>query len=60
MNKVTSFVDASVVYGSDDERCDVLREHRMGLLRTTRGNHLPFNTKGLPNDNPLNMYVAVE
>ena len=57
INKVTSFVDASVVYGSDESRCSALREHRMGLLRTTTGNHLPFNTKGLPNDNPLNMPV---
>lgn len=52
INEITSFIDASNVYGSDQARADGLRDFSSnGLLRTSAGNMLPFNTTGLPNDN---------
>ena len=47
---ITAFIDASNVYGSDDERAAELRTFDGGKLKTTQGgNFLPFNTAGLPN-----------
>ena len=52
INEITSFIDASNVYGSDDARAEGLRDlTSRGLLRTSAGNMLPFNTTGLANDN---------
>ena len=52
INEVTSFIDGSMVYGSDLARSEGLRDlSSNGLLRTSAGNLLPFNTTGLPNDN---------
>ena len=52
INEVTSFIDGSAVYGSDLARSEGLRDlSSNGLLRTSAGNLLPFNTTGLPNDN---------
>jgi hypothetical protein len=48
MNEITSWIDASNVYGSDDTRAAALRASR-GRLRTSRGKLLPKNTAGLPN-----------
>ena len=48
-NQITPFIDASLVYGSDDERAEFLRdtESGKGLLKTTVGNNgevlLPLN-----------------
>lgn len=53
INKVTSFVDASVVYGSDAARESALRSGVDGRLRVSVGNLLPLNRAGLMNDNPL-------
>ena len=44
MNSITSFVDASAVYGSDDRRAMWLRTFEGGKLKTSQGNLLPFNT----------------
>jgi hypothetical protein len=50
LNEVTAFVDASNVYGSDEERASALRTNDgTGKLKTSAGNLLPFNTDGLPN-----------
>lgn len=52
INEITSFIDGSNVYGSDDARAEGLRDlTSRGLLRTSAGNMLPFNTTGLANEN---------
>ncbi len=49
-NNITAFIDASNVYGSEDERAHALRTNDgTGMLRTSAGDLLPFNTDGLPN-----------
>eukprot|EP00941_MAST-03F_sp_MAST-3F-sp1_P004322 g4322.t1 len=69
VNKVTSYLDGSMIYGSDDRRLAALRLGRYGKLAgkneiaTTphhTANHigkcpfsLPLNEQGLANDNPL-------
>ncbi len=51
-NLITAWIDASNVYGSDDERAEALRlMDGSGQLRTSAGGLLPFNTLGLENDN---------
>ncbi len=50
---MSSFIDLSVVYGSDDERASALRSRRDGKLREQSEHNLPFNTKQLPNLNLL-------
>ncbi len=46
INLVTSFIDGSMVYGSDEERADWLRDHNstIGELKTSDGDLLPWNT----------------
>jgi Animal haem peroxidase len=53
VNEVTSYIDASNVYGSDPVRAAALRTNAgIGAkLLTGAGNLLPFNTAGLPNEN---------
>ena len=53
INEVTSYIDASNVYGSDPERAAALRTGggAGAKLLTSAGNLLPFNTAGLPNEN---------
>jgi len=49
-NSVTSFIDASMIYGSDAVRAAALRTFQGGLLKSTDGGQqLPYNTFGLPN-----------
>jgi peroxidase len=48
MNHITAWIDASNVYGSDDDRASALRK-RNGRMRTSSGDLLPFNTAGFPN-----------
>ncbi len=43
-NLITSWVDASNVYGSDNARATWLRTFQNGKLKTSAGNLLPFNT----------------
>ena len=50
VNLITSYIDASNVYGSDAERALALRTlDGSGKLKTSEGNLLPFNVDGLPN-----------
>ena len=50
LNEISGWLDASNVYGSDDERAAALRTNDgSGRLRTSAGNLLPFNTAGLAN-----------
>lgn len=49
-NEITAFIDASNVYGSDEERAQTLRTlDGTGRLKMSEGNLLPFNTDGLDN-----------
>ena len=43
-NKITSFIDASNVYGSSQETADFLRTFNHGKLKLSTGNLLPWNT----------------
>jgi len=51
VNVITSYIDASNVYGSDASRSAALRTFSGGLLKTSVGNLLPLNTMGLDNAN---------
>ncbi len=47
-NKVTSFLDGSMIYGSDAARARKLRTLSGGLMKTSAGDLLPINTGNLP------------
>jgi hypothetical protein len=50
VNAITAYIDASNVYGSDDERSFALRTlDGTGKLKTSDGDLLPFNEDELPN-----------
>ena len=50
INEITAYIDASNVYGSDEERAFSLRTlDGSGMLATSEGDLLPFNTVGLAN-----------
>lgn len=50
LNEISAWIDASNVYGSNEERANALRTNDgTGKLKTSEGNLLPFNTEGLPN-----------
>lgn len=53
INKITSWVDASAVYGSDTERANWLRTFSEGKLKTSAGNLLPYNTLTGEKDAPV-------
>lgn len=44
VNDITAFVDASNVYGADENRATWLRTFSGGKLKTSSGNLLPWNT----------------
>lgn len=44
VNGITSFIDGSTVYGSDDDRATWLRTFSGGRLKVSSGNLLPWNT----------------
>ena len=63
INEITSYLDASMVYGSDAGRATTLRTPSGGQLKTSAGNLMPLNTFGLPNGtggpfDPAQFYVA--
>ncbi len=43
-NGISSFIDASAVYGSDETKANWLRSFNGGKLRMSAGNLLPYNT----------------
>ena len=43
-NLITTFIDGSAVYGSDEERATWLRSFEGGKLKTSAGDMLPYNT----------------
>lgn len=50
VNNVTTWLDGSMIYGSDPVRADALRTpDGTGRLKTSAGDLLPFNLPGLPN-----------
>ena len=57
-NQITAFIDGSLVYGSDEERAEFLRDldSGKGLLKTTVGDNgeilLPLNPVGTPDEQP--------
>lgn len=52
-NGITAFLDGSMIYGSDPDRANGLREFTGGRLSTSAGNLPPFNTAGFENENAL-------
>jgi len=62
LNLITSFIDASNVYGSDELRANTLRTNDgTGKLKTSSGGQFPpLNTAGLPNAGGLDpsLYLA--
>ena len=62
-NEITSWLDGSMVYGSDDDRNAALRVSGTPLLKTSNGDLLPFNTDALSNANgfvttPESLFLA--
>ena len=50
INQITTWIDASNVYGSDEVRAAALRTNDgTGKLKTSAGDLLPFNVEGLQN-----------
>ena len=49
MNEISSFIDGSMIYGSDAGRAHALRSFAGGRLRTSEGDLMPFNTGGFDN-----------
>jgi hypothetical protein len=63
INSITSYLDGSMVYGSDALRAATLRTLSGGRLKSSAGNLLPLNTFGMPNGtggpaDPTQFYLA--
>jgi hypothetical protein len=53
VNEISSYIDGSMVYGSDEATALALREGVGGRLLTGPGDLLPFNTLGVFMDDPF-------
>ena len=51
-NNITSWLDGSNIYGSEEHRAEFLRSFEGGKLKVSEGNLLPFNDGSIENDNP--------
>ncbi len=56
VTNISTFIDASMVYGSDSARSNALRTFTGGLLKTSDGNLLPLNTDGFANANDAHIF----
>ena len=56
VNSATSFLDASMVYGTSLERANALRTMSGGRMNTSSGDLLPFNTGLLHNANDSGLF----
>ena len=54
-NLITSWIDGSNVYGSEQTRADWLRTFSDGKLKTSAGNLLPFNTVDGENESEIDV-----
>jgi NAD(P)H-flavin reductase/cytochrome b involved in lipid metabolism len=57
-NDQTHFLDASVVYGANADRCRKLRTFSGGLLKADSVNGVPENTGAVPMAGPFNNHAA--
>jgi len=55
VNLATTYIDGSAIYGSDATTAAALRRFSDGQLKTSAGNLLPYNTMGLPMENPTGL-----
>ena len=59
INQISSYIDATNVYGADATRAGAIREFDgSGKLKTSTGNLLPFNIASLPNAHAGNIAVT--
>lgn len=60
INDITSYLDGSAIYGSDQNRENALRTFSDGLMKTSPGNNLPLNTANLLVENDTEMLPNTE
>ena len=56
ITQISTFLDASMIYGSDINRANALRTFSGGMLKTSTGNLPPLNTGGFENANDAHIF----
>lgn len=56
INQISSYIDGSVVYGTDSARAAALRTFQGGLLKTSGTDLMPLNTAGFANANDAHFF----
>lgn len=56
VTNISTYIDGSMIYGSDATRANALRTFQGGLLKTSEGNLLPLNTNLLANANDAHLF----